>query len=204
MFVSYYDLMTRSQIFGIDDTHKRLKEIAKWYADVSAEAGASQGRTFYDNYYNTKKIEAALNNIPMEAYQIHSVERGRQGALGLDSEFMESSLLYATIPYGYFGLQTGELNTLTIQPNLPKEISYFGMNNLMYAKVPYDCLITNNSVKITNVEGKTEGLYIKVKLRKPSDEYSVQVDGKNTPNYTENGEYIEVIVPFKACTVTVK
>lgn len=204
MFISYYDIMTRVQTLGVNDGYNRLKEIAGWYAKVSAEAGASQGLNFYDNYYNSIKIDAALSGIPMEAYAIHSVEKGRQGALGLDSEFMENSLLYATVPYGFFGLETGEYNTLTITPNLPDDIRYFGMSNLMYAKIPYDCVITKNSVEISNVDAETQNLYIKVKLKKSSKDYKVIVDGKATPNYVENGEYIEVTVPFKDCTVTVK
>lgn len=212
MFVSYYDLMTRMQTLGVDDSYNRLKEIAKWYADVSAAAGASQGKTFYDNYYNQIWIDkmfdptlsSAQKNDLRNQYIVHSVERGKQGALGLDSEFMESSLLYATIPYGFFGLETGIYNTLTIAPNLPTDVSYFGMSNLMYAEVPYDCVITNNSVKITNIDGNTDGLYIKMKFKKPKGEYTVKVNGKNTPNYTENGEYVEVTVPFTECSVTVK
>jgi hypothetical protein len=117
---------------------------------------------------------------------------------------LESTLIEACIPYGFFGMETGTHNTLTVAPNLPSALSYFAMSILMYSGVPYDCLITKDTVEISNVEGETEGLYIKVKMKKPNGSYTVRVNGKKTPNYTVKDGYVEITVPFKKCVVTVK
>lgn len=202
LFVSYYDLMARAKTAGADDCYERLKQIQQWYS-ACYEKHSGVGKDFYQNYYNQLILEENLAGEKGYQYVIQSVERGKNGAIGIDSEFLESSLVYATVPYAFFGLAAETYGNLTIAPNLPSSVTYFGMKNLMYANVPYDCFITNNSVTISNVDGKTNGLNITVKLPKPQGAFTVNVDGKKTADYFVNGDIVELSVPFRPIKIEI-
>jgi hypothetical protein len=202
LFVSYYDMMARKQVSGVDDCYNRLKEIQKWYFQCYEKYSGS-GRYFYDNYYTELILAENMQGLKGYQYVIQGVERGKNGAIGIDSEFLESSLVYATVPYAFFGLDANAYGNLTVQPQLPSTLSYFGMRNLMYANVPYDCFITKNSVEISNVDGKTKGLYVTLKFEKPQGAFRVKMDGENTANYVINGDFVEVKIPFRPIKVEI-
>ncbi len=202
LFISYMDMMARFKTSGADDCYSRLKGIQEWYLKCYEKYSGS-GRYFYDDYYTDLILAENMEGRNGYQYVIQGVERGQNGAMGLDSEFLESSMVYATVPYAFFGLDANAYSNLTIQPQLPSTLSYFGMCNLMYANVPYDCFITKNSVTISNVEGNTNGLALTVKFDKPKGSFKVKIDGKNSANYVVNGDYIEVKIPFKAVKVEI-
>lgn len=202
LFTSYYDMMARNVYSGADDCYSRLTGVRDWYLDCYEEHKGSFGE-FYFDYYNAKSTEDMMQGGDGRKYVIQSVERGKNGAIGIDSEFLESSLVYAVIPYAFFGIDASQYSNITIEPNLPSQVSYFGMCNLMFANVPYDCFITENSVEISNVEGKTVGLYLTAKFKKPKGSFQVKVGGRSTDDYVVIGDTVVIKVPFRPVKIEI-
>ena len=188
MFVSYYDIMARAQVYGADNAYARLSEIMAWFADVEAAfaaSGETDAKKFFEVYY-------ANSGLTLQG-------RNEEGALGLHAEFIENAILYAAVPNAFFGLDTyyGE-NGLVMQvaPNIPDAIGTWKMEQVRYAGLTYDIAIANNFVVIANVEelatgalsrnnqlevtlsytGNTPKVYINNKL--VSDGYTVDAEAK--------------------------
>ena len=128
---------------------------------------------------------------------------GVSGAIGIGGEFYESAALYATIPYMFFGLSASEYNTLSITPDLPNEIGWFALDNLMYSGIKYSCRVEKNKVIISNVAGNVNNEAIKIMLKKSSENPAVTVNGERINSYSQEGDYIVVIIPFGNAEVSV-
>ena len=118
MYLSYYDLMSRIDTYGADDGFARLKGIQKWYEKVKAVADAASvdetnPKNFYREYYSQL-------GIVMQG-------AGTAGGIGLDEEFLESALVLAAIPYGFFGINSAEYNVLSVSPTLPSDLEWCKM-----------------------------------------------------------------------------
>ena len=125
------------------------------------------------------------------------------GTLGLAYEFLESSLLYAAVPYGFFGL-SAQNGTLRIAPEMPDTLSWWKMENLLYRGVHYDLTIAEDGVQIDYVRGDTDGLQVTVALDGKAGS-KVYVNGKETDSTFDAATgKVSVTVPLKACTVQVK
>lgn len=204
MYVSYYDILSRLQTRGASDAFGRLKEIQAWYEKVSAAAkkaheedpdGGYDGKNFYLPYYN----ELGIN---LQGTGQTDGEGVGAGTLGLAYEFLESSMLYAAVPYGFFGL-SAQNNTLCVSPELPAGLSWWKMENLLYGGVHYDLTIAKDGVQIDYVRGDTDGKNVTVSLSAKKGA-KVYVNGKETESlYDAATGKISVTVPLKACTVTV-
>lgn len=139
MYVSFYDLFSRTQTLGIDNSFERMKEINAWFNKVR-EAGG-EGTSFYsDYYYYETDIELQGN--------------GSIGAIGLDSEFLENAMVYDYISECILNLDASKSNTLKVSPTLPAKLEYLNVYNLYYDGIVYDLEIRNNDIKIKNVSGK--------------------------------------------------
>ena len=195
LYVTFFDLMARSGYAGADDCYARLKEIQSWYEDVQSFGG--EGIAFYNEYYLEKRFEYG------DMYKLQGGDYGN-GAIGIIGEFYESALLYATVPYAFFGLKADEYKTLTISPNLPDSLEYFAMENLMYSGVRYDCYITNDTVIISGIRGDVSGEKVRLKFRKTGSLPKVKINGKETSDFTVDGDYVIVDVPLSHVKVTVK
>ena len=164
---------------------------------------------FYWDYYEKSQWDADGNGKG-DYYALQNgikgtAERsiGPNGVMGIDGEFLESFLMVSAIPYGFFGIDTENGNTLKIEPNLPDSLTFWGMENLSYNKVKYDLTIFDNSVRIDSVRGNAAGIQVEITLREEADK-AVYVNGRRTSKYTvENGK-ITVKVPLTAVTVEVK
>ena len=149
LFVSYYDLLARSQVFGIENAYQRLSEIMAWFNDVKLayeNSGRTDASEFFIPYYETHK--GTLQG------------RGEEGALGLHAEFIENAILYASVPNLFFGLDTYYDNdslVMKVAPNLPDEIKTWKMEQLRYAGLTCDIAIGNSFVIVCNVKELSSG-----------------------------------------------
>ena len=205
MYVSYYDIMSRIATRGADDAFTRLKEIQKWYEKVKKAAdkaheedpeGGYNGRNFYHAYYNELGISLQGNN--------NDNEGNGAGTLGLAYEFLESALLYATVPYGFFGISSQNGGTLSLSPEMPSSLSWWKMENLLYCGVHYDMTIGKDFVQIDYVRGNTQGLNITVSLPGTSKS-AIYLNGTaQKSEYDALTGKVSATIPFRACNVTVK
>lgn len=198
MYVSYYDIMSRIDTRGADDAFARLKEIQAWYEKVREAAkaaheampdGGYDGVNFYRAYYDQK---ANLQG------------NGEAGTLGLDCEFLESSMLYATVPYGFFGISGSENNALSVEPKVPANLDWWKMENLLYRGVRYDLTVMKNSAQIDYVRGDTDGLYLSVTLAGGANSKIYMNGTEQETAYDKDSGTVTAKVPFKACKLTVK
>ena len=93
---------------------------------------------------------------------------------------------------------------MKISPNLPKGLTYWGMENLSYNKVKYDLTIFENSVRIDSVRGDASGILVQVTLNTTNAAPKVYVNGRETGNYTVKDGKVTVNVPLRSVTVEIK
>ena len=128
---------------------------------------------------------------------------GSVGAVGLDYEFYESALLYATVPSLYFGLDSVKYNQLTVAPDLPADLSYMAMTNLRFSGAKYDLYVRDNKVVISGVRGGDGTAKANVTLKDKSNA-KVYVNGKETTDFKRENGKINVVVDFGNCVIEVK
>ena len=186
---TYYDLVSRLQSRGANDAFGRLKEINAWYDKVASCGG--EGINFYREYYDRQDRVTVQGS-------------GNEGGAGLDSEFLEASFMYAAIPYGFFGFDATEANTVGFTHNLPEQLTYWQMNHMEVGSLKFSVKMTRNSFTILNAKGVVGNMKLKLTFDKPSGSEQVLIDGKATTDYVVNNDKIIVTVPFANCTVTVK
>ena len=186
---TYYDLVSRLQSRGANDAFGRLKEINAWYDKVASYGG--EGINFYREYYDRQDRVTVQGS-------------GNEGGAGLDSEFLEASFMYAAIPYGFFGFNATEANTVGFTHNLPDGLTYWQLNHLEVGSLKFSVKMTKNSFTILNAKGVVGDMQLKLTFDKPAGAEQVLVDGVATTNYVVENDKIVVTVPFANCTVTVK
>ena len=128
---------------------------------------------------------------------------GVVGSVGLGYEFYEASLVYASVPRLYFGLDSTSYRELTVSPNLPSDLDYLTISNLMFYDVVYDMKVSDDKVQIFNVRGNGEEQTVKVMFKEEKGKTVYLNNKKVTDAVSENG-YVTVKVPFEACTVEMK
>ena len=186
---SYHDLVARVQERGVEDAFGRLKEINAWYDKVASYGG--EGINFYREYYDRQDVVTVQGS-------------GNEGGAGLDSEFLEASLMYAAIPYGFFGFDATEADIIGFTHNLPEKLTYWQMNHMEVGSLKFSVKMTKNSFTILNAKGVVGDMKLKLTFDKPSGSEQVLIDGKATTDYVVNNDKIIVTIPFANCTVTVK
>lgn len=215
MYVSFFDLMSRVQAYGADDAYGRLLSIKDWYMDiydyyVSGDNYNKNPDRFYWDYYEDAQWDSNGDGtgdyfgLQNGIKGTNERQSGPNGVMGIDGEFLESFLLVSAIPYGFFGIDTENGNTLKIQPNLPSNLSYWGMENLAYNKVKYDLTIFENSVRIDCVRGNATGINVQIALDVKGENPAVYVNGRQTTEYTVKDGKVFVNVPLASVTVEVK
>lgn len=210
MYTTFYDLMSRMQTYGADNAYSRLKKIEEWYHDVydyyvSSDNYNKHPDRFYWDYYCRGEWENPEDRtyIPQNGIKGTLERKDGGGILGIDGEFLESILPIAAIPYGFFGVNSLNGNTLQVQPNLPGDLDYWGIENLAYCGVKYDLTIFDNAVRIDSVRGDAAGVDVQVVLTAPKKGQKVYVNGRSINRYSIKDGKVYVTLPLKAATVQV-
>lgn len=184
---SYYDLISRLNVLGADNAYDRLKGIQTWYEAVQAAGGS--GSNFYNDYYMYLENGSGVYVLQQSGAQ--------NGAMGLDSEFLESIILQAAVPYGFFGMDGSTYNTQRFTNNLPNAMDWWQIDNMLYSGVTYSVRMEKGMLRLLNVdENVPEGLFVELCFAEPSGAYTVTVNGAATSAYTVAGGMVTVRVPF--------
>jgi len=130
---SFYDLMARLRVLGPDDAWQRLCDILSWEDEVMAAGG-------YRAYYADGSKGTTLQG------------GGTAGGIGIDSEFLESSLIPSIVIYGFLGLEPTP-DALVIAPRLPSACPEMGVTNVLYHGALLDIRVGPHRVE---VEAKTQ------------------------------------------------
>lgn len=123
---TFYDWWGRLRTKGIDDAWERVKVFGEYLEDVREEGGFRQ---YYDN-----------RGLSMQG-------GGTPGGIGVDYEFLESSIPPAFVPYGMIGMNPlGD--ALELNPALPAELPSVSASNIMYWGARMDVTVTHDSITI--------------------------------------------------------
>lgn len=189
LFTSYYDLMARIETRGVEDAYQRLKGIRDWYLKVYnyAKENGYGGTWFYRAYYNN------VLGISLQGMDV-------AGSLGLDSEFLENAILYAVVPFGFFNLQSVGVKNLSVTPEIPSELDFWRMENLMFNGVRYDLEAGKDYVILESVRGNAENMKLTVNLKTENKSPKVYINGEllDSTLYTVDNGVVTLTVDFKA------
>lgn len=190
---SYYDILSRIGVYGADNAFARFKEIQGWYEDVQ-EAGGT-GTDFYNDYYMYLETGTGVY-VPQQS-------GAQNGAMGLDTEFLESIMLHSAVPFGFFGMDAGKFNTISFTNRLPSRLDWLQIDNMLYGGNTYSVRMERNALIVKNVKGEAREYQFEFCFKEPSGSYSVKVNGKKISDYTVENGYIRVTVPFGNAEVRV-
>lgn len=190
---SYYDLLAQAAV-NKDTSFTRLKNIQQWYEKVQTAGG--EGLDFYREYYKD------IPDMPLQG-------NDTQGILGLDFEWLEAALLFAAVPDAYFGLSADYNNTLCVEPSLPTSLDFWKIENLTFSGYYYDLSIGHYFVEISNIlEYKngsgSENAEIRIVFDKPSFDFKLYLDDKETSDYVISGDQLVITIPFEDIKVEIK
>ncbi len=191
LYTSFYDIMARLDVNGADDAYARLTAIREWYKTVYDYyvANGTDPYDFYRYYYDNQGIQLQ--------------GQGTAGEVGIDSEFLESSLPLASVAYGFFGIDADGGNTLSVTPELPSNLTKWGMENLAFNGVKYDLTIYGNAIQLSNVSGDVAGLSLTIALDYAEGQ-RVYVNGIEVTDFTVENNKAVVTVAFGATVVEVR
>ena len=193
---SYYDIVARTKVFGIDNAMKRLEEIKKWYLKVLDFGG--NGVRFYDDYYEDLDYHATIDDPDM--YWIYSVQASGitgPGAVGLDAEFIESVILIRALPDALFGLNAKQNNNLVFTYQEDKTHDFFEIYNMKYGDAVYSIRSKKNVIQVFNVSGEVSDKHtITFRYKTNNPNISIKVNGEVFNNVQMVDGYACVTVPF--------
>ena len=194
---SYYDLVARTKVLGIDNALDRLEEIKKWYLKVLDYGG--NGLTFYEDYYMDLDAEVTMDNPDM--YMVYTLQASGKrgvGSLGLDSEFIESIIFIRSIPDALFGMDAmRQNNVLTFTYHENKKHTFAEIYNMKYGDAVYAYRTSKNVMQVFNINGQVNNKH-KLSFRYKTDrtDLSVKVNGEEFKDVQYEGGYAVVTVPF--------
>ena len=196
---TYYDIVARAMVLGVDNAYTRLQEVADWYNKVKA-ATEGEGTEFFSDYYNTLNA-----NRDDGVYEIQNAESDRPGAIGLDAEFLENVTFVNVVPEALFGMTTNGYDTLSFTNNKLTKAEAIRLDNMKFGNATYSIEMRNNVFEISNLYGAVhKDTRVELRFVKPSGNYKVYVDGKETTDFTVEGKYVVVSVALTNVKVEVK
>lgn len=154
MYTSYYDIMARLKYLGADNAWSRMQNILDWYTDVKNDGG-------YRWYYKKHGIE-------MQG-------AGRAGAVGIDSEFTESTIFPTVFFYGFLGINADK-DGLVVAPKKPAALDYMRVDNVNYMGGRVSVYTDNTESRIAiDISSGTRN--IKFGSLTPGNSYTVYKNG---------------------------
>ncbi len=135
-----YDFYARLKYYGPDNAWERLSEFLDWQEKVDQAGG-------YREYYKKTGIQLQGG--------------GTAGGVGIDHEFVESSLPPSVVPYGFLGLDP-TADALVITPSLPQAVPSMTVRNLLYRGVRMDIRASSLTLSITLHETPADPLRIEL------------------------------------------
>ena len=199
IWASYYDLLARAQVLGVDNAYARLEEITEWYKKVKSTTTGT-GADFFKNYYS------ALESGDGRGYYVRQAANSDgAGAIGVDSEFLENVILIKALPEAFFGMKPQGLNGISFTNGLPSSTGYLKLDNLSLGNAVYSVLMMKNETRLTVSSGEPlVETTVTLKFAVPAWNYGVYINGKKTSNYQVIDGFVCVNVPFGNVTVSVK
>ena len=199
IWASYYDLLARAQVLGVDNAYTRLEEITEWYKKVKSTTTGT-GADFFKNYYS------ALESGDGRGYYVRQAANSDgAGSIGVDSEFLENVILIKALPEAFFGMKPQGLNSISFTNGLPSSTGYMKLDNISLGNAVYSVYMTKNEIKLSVNSGETvESASVTLKFAAPLGNYDVYVNGKKTIDYELIDGFICVKVDFGNVTVSVK
>lgn len=190
LYLEYYDLMSRLRAYGPDNVFERFKLVQEWYEKVKAAGG--EGEAFYVPYYDSL-------GITLEGWN-------GNGQIGIDTVFMESTILAAAMPDAFFGMKADGYSTLNFTPNLPSELDFLKMENVVFRGAKFDVSIGHDFFRLDSVRGGESGMKVLAKVKEPSKDYKVYLNGTelSAGQYKVENGYVVVETDLKNVVVTVK
>lgn len=152
---SFYDLWARLQVYGPDDAWRRLEEILDWEEDVWKVGGY---RNYYANHAGTMQ------------------GGGPPGGIGIDQEFLETSMLPAIVPLGFLGLDP-RADALAIHPRLPSQCPEMTVTNILYHRTKMNVTARNDRLEIELLEAPFEPIRVQLPPGWQSADVSPGPDG---------------------------
>lgn len=193
---SYYDLVARSRVLGVENALQRLDEIKTWYMKVLDNGG--NALEFYNDYYQGVQSEAELEDPDM--YMVYSVQNAAvrgAGALGLDAEFIESVILIRAIPDALFGMDASEKNNIQFTYGENQLHDFFEIYNMKYGNAVYSIRSKKNVMEVFNIGGQvSKDFTITFKYKTDNANLPVKVNGEAFNNVKMANGYAYVTVPF--------
>lgn len=190
LYLEYYDLMSRLSAYGIDNVFDRFQLVQAWYEKVKAAGG--EGEAFYLPYYQNQ-------GIVLEGWD-------GNGQIGIDTVFMESTILAAAMPDAFFGMKAEGYSTLAFTPNLPQELDFMKMENAVFRGGKFDVSIGHDFFRLDSVRGGETNLKVLAKVKAPEGDYKVYKNGTELAEgqyRVENG-YVVVETEFANVEITVR
>lgn len=195
---SYYDVIARAKVLGVDNAYKRIEGIVDWYKKVK-DSTDGEGTEFFRAYYDN-----LADNDAGGVYVIQNAD-DRPGAIGLDAEFLENAMLAKIVPDALFGMQLTDFDVLSFTNNGVTGLKKARIDNLKFGNVTYSVTVDGNSLEICNLFGAVyKDTMVQMRFVKPSGSYKVYVNGTETTDYTEVNGYVVVTVKLSNVKVTVK
>ncbi len=126
LYLSFYDVLHRMDVYGPQNAFKRFNDVLKWYEMVQDAGG-------YREYYKPENGRGTLQG------------GGTAGGIGIDAEFVETTLVPLVLLYGFMGVDaTG--SSLVVSPRLPEDMPKLTVRNLHFRGCMFDVAATNDSV----------------------------------------------------------
>lgn len=181
LYMSYYDLIARAKVYGINNMYDRFKQIQSWYNKIEKAGG--KGQRFYYDYYTSLE-----QPIELEGWT-------GPGQIGLDTVFLENAILYTSIPDSIFNIKIIDNEQIEISPKLPDRLKFFKLENLKFNGIKYDLSVGKTFVQINSVSKENNSKVI-VLLNKPKDAFKVYYNGKLFQDYKVENDKIVATIPL--------